>query len=531
MFYKQCISVSFCFLAVLQLITAQTTPEVVIDQVLEASNSLSYTISYSVSDNEVDVSNHYIIAYSLNDEEIEIPLKINFINNMELGGDGWATNFSFDADTLKNYNIELEDIGVKVIVYKDANNNQIVDAINKITPEKLQQFMAEVEGVRHVTTDYAHYTKTQNLFDSLANNANLKNLNFDYTFGYKESKNLIAVKEGLVNDTSSVLITAHYDTVMNSPGADDNGSGVCGLLMAMEVLKDYHFEKNIKIVSFDDEEAGLIGSINYVINSVDANEQIEGVFNLEMIGYASDAPNTQELPFGFELLFPEAANYVETNDFKGDFLICVGNTASENLIESYQKAASNFVPGFKVLALLTPNNGEITPDLRRSDHTPFWESGYQALMITDGANFRNPFYHTPNDVSAVLDFEFMTNVVKVTIAAAMQKAKPIVYGEANAFIKDAIIVNTNDLENAAAYDINVFIINDELQVFYQLPANINQASLKIYNLSGQFLGGDKINSNNGRLSLNTNYNLNHFLFVIVEMEDGFKYIKKIVTFP
>lgn len=520
---------------VLQLITAQTAPEIVVFQVLYGSSSsedlAGYTIYYNVYDNEIESLNHHVTAYSLNDEEIKIPIKINSINKLEPGNDTWVTDISFNKDTLNNYNIELEDIGVKVIVHKAGSNNQIVDAINNVTPEKLQQFMAEVEGVRHVTTDYANYTKTQNLFDSLANKANLKNLNYGYTFGYKESKNLIAAKEGIVDNNSSVLITAHYDTVMNSPGADDNGSGVCGLLMAMEVLKDYSFEKNIKIVSFDDEEAGLIGSINYIAKGIEANEQIEGVFNLEMIGYASDEPNTQQLPLGFELLFPDAANYVKENDFRGDFLISVGNAASESLIEAYQKAASEYVPGFKVLSLETPGNGEITQDLRRSDHAPFWDNGYQALMLTDGANFRNPFYHTPNDISAVLDFEFMANVIKVTIAAVMQKAKPIVYGEVTGFLKDAVIVNTNDIENATAFDLNVFSLGDEMQIFHQLPEGINEASLKIYNLNGQFLEEIEINSNKGRLSLKINYNLSQFAFVVIDIEGGLRYAKKVIMFP
>jgi len=529
MFYKQCLSLSFIFLVFFGFVTAQPEPHVSINTIL--AGDLSPTIEYTIFDDEVEFIDHSIFAFSINDETLKVPFSIdNFSSNIKTGESN-RTKIHFNADSLANYNIELEDIAIKIVAHKPASKGAINVAVNNVNAEMLQQYMLEVEGVRSASADPAHYLKVQQLFDSLTLKANFNNLSYDYTFGNREGKNLIAAKRGIVDDTSSILITAHYDTVNGSPGADDNGSGVCGLLMAMEVLKSVDFEKSIKIVSFDEEEAGLIGSFNYVANGIEENEQIMGVFNLEMIGYSSTEPNTQELPFGFDILFPEAASFVEENEFKGDFLISVGNAASADLLSIYENAAAEYVPDFTVLSLETPGNGEITQDLRRSDHAPFWDNGYQALMITDGANFRNPFYHTPNDVSSVLDFDFMANTVKATVAAVMQTAEPIIYNEATGFIKDAVIVSVNDLENTKIPDFEIFGLGTEKTLFYQLPDEINLATLKIYNLNGQFLEHIELNSNKGRLSLGANYNLNQFAFVVVDVDFDVRYVKKIVIFP
>jgi len=531
MFFKQFIGINLFFIAVLPLCIAQTPPKVEVDQVLFDDTPLTYFTTVTVFDNDLDSIELHTIAYKIADSSVNIPFITDGLPNKIKTGEQKRFNIKFNADSLAKYNVGEEDIAVKIVAHKPASETEIVNAVAAVDAKSLQQFMAEVEGARHATSNPAHYLYVQQLFDSLTAKANFKNLNYTYPFESKESKNLIAAKTGIVEDDATILITAHYDTVANSPGADDNGSGVCGLFMAMEILKNYDFENNIKIVGFDDEEAGLIGSTNYITNGIEPLEKIEAVFNFEMIGYASDEPNSQQLPLGFNLLFPEADSFVKENDSKGDFLICVGNTISADLIATYINAAAQYVPNFKVLALETPGNGVLTQDLRRSDHAPFWDNNYQALMLTDGANFRNPFYHTPNDIGAILDYDFMANTVKVTIAAVMHTAKPIVFNEANVFIKDAILVDTKDLEIANTINLAVFGLGNEKQVFYELPADINEATLTIYNLNGQFLENYELNLNKGRLSLRANYNLNQFAFFVIEIEEGIKYSRKIIMFP
>ena len=154
-------------------------------------------------------------------------------------------------------------------------------------------------------------------------------------------------------------------------------------------------------------------------------EEVQGVFNFEMIGYYSEEPNSQTLPFGFSQLFPEAAQEVESQEFRGNFLTNVGNTASADLIERLEVGAENYVPELRVISLAVPGNGGIVPDLRRSDHASFWDQGYPALMLTDGANFRNNNYHQPSDTAGTLNFTFMRQVTQATLAALVEAAQPV----------------------------------------------------------------------------------------------------------
>ena len=74
-------------------------------------------------------------------------------------------------------------------------------------------------------------------------------------------------------------------------------------------------------------------------------------------------------------------------------------------------------PLLPVVPLIVPGNGELLPDTRRSDHTPFWEHGFPAVMLTDTANFRNPHYHRPTDTIETLNLDFMSAVADGVTAA------------------------------------------------------------------------------------------------------------------
>ena len=91
-----------------------------------------------------------------------------------------------------------------------------------------------------------------------------------------------------------------------APGADDNGTAIAGMLEAMRILSGFSFRNSLRFIGFDLEEPGLKGSIRYVSSSIPDYEEIGGVLNMEMIGYTCEEPNCQTVPFGFNLLFPEA---------------------------------------------------------------------------------------------------------------------------------------------------------------------------------------------------------------------------------
>ena len=310
------------------------------------------------------------------------------------------------------------------LIVDDKQSFDLQSLVDQVDSNRIRADLEYLEGVRHRTAGLAQLKNAQDTIRNLFLAQGLIYEEQAVPFGNYTGKNLIGNLPGTAFAEKVVINDAHYDTVSNAPGADDNGSGTTGFMEAARILSPYPFKKTLRFIGFDLEESGLVGSTRYVSQGIPAGETIEGVFNHEMIGYWSDEPNSQTLPQGFSLVFPAAAATVAANDYRGDFITNVGNTNSQPLALLFSTAAQQYVPDLKVLTLDVPGNGQIAPDLRRSDHTPFWEAGKQALMLTDGANFRNECYHTPGDtLNEKLNFTFLSNVVKATIAAMAQLAE------------------------------------------------------------------------------------------------------------
>ncbi|MCC7467450.1 MAG: M28 family peptidase [Saprospiraceae bacterium] len=310
------------------------------------------------------------------------------------------------------------------LVVDDKQTFDLQWLVDQVDSTRIRADLEYLEGVRHRTAGLAQLKNAQDTIRNLFLAQGLVYEEQAVPFGNYTGKNLIGNLPGTAFADKVVINDAHYDTVSNAPGADDNGSGTVGFMEAARLLSPYPFKKTLRFIGFDLEESGLLGSIRYVNQGIPAGETIEGVFNHEMIGYWSNEPNSQTLPQGFSLLFPAAAATVAANQYRGDFITNVGNTNSQPLALLFSNTAQQYVPDLKVLTLDVPGNGQLAPDLRRSDHTPFWEAGKQALMLTDGANFRNECYHTPGDtLDEKLNFTFLSNVVKATIASMAQLAE------------------------------------------------------------------------------------------------------------
>jgi len=214
--------------------------------------------------------------------------------------------------------------------------------------------------------------------------------------------------------------------VDDAPGADDNGSGVVGVLEALRVLAPYNFARTITFIGFDFEEvvglSGIFGSLKYVQSEIPEWETIDGVVNFEMIGYYDSAPNSQTVPTGFNQLYPDVYAELQADSFRGNFIVNAGDAESEAFTYAFDSLAGVYVPDLSVMSLILQLNGIIAPDFRRSDHANFWDIDVPALLITDGANMRNPYYHTPADSLGTLNFTFMSNVVKAAVATIAELA-------------------------------------------------------------------------------------------------------------
>lgn len=408
-------------------------------------------------------------------------LEINWPVENELNGDG---AYSFKVVANDNESIEIDEI------------------IAQVDQEKLKQDMLAIVGVRNrVEPDHLNVVKT--LFESEINNAGLVLDKQNWTVGNYEATNFIGTKNGLIDENVIYINDAHYDTVPGSPGADDNGSGVVGVLAGLKILSQYDFEKTIKFIFFDMEEDGLVGSINYVSNIAVANSlDIQGVLNYEMIGFYSDEKDSQSLPAGFEILFPDAFQAVIDGGSRGNFITNVANIFSNPLKDTFDDIAATYVPELRVISLAAIGNSEIAPDLRRSDHAPFWEATYQALMLSDGANFRNVNYHEDTDTEETIDYDFMSNVVKATIATLAHLAVPIHAGSdvatldiltsrAVLFTDDQVKIYPNLLDGTTK-SINVELAN--------IDSVINTASL--FDINGTLIFKNKIpNDSNFELEI------------------------------
>ncbi len=233
-----------------------------------------------------------------------------------------------------------------------------------------------------------------------------------------QSANLIVQIPGERAPEIAFVIGAHLDSVLGSPGADDNAAAVAGLLEMARVLADQQLASSIELVAFAAEEQGLVGSHRYAQTARAGLREISGMLSLEMIAYTCTRP-------GCQFIIPTISGCLQINhpvSNVGTFITGVGNEASSDLLDSFRAAAARYVPQLSV------NNGQVAgvggclPDTRRSDHAPFWDQDYPALMITDTANFRNPNYHKPTDTLETLDLTFATQVTQVALATALRVA-------------------------------------------------------------------------------------------------------------
>lgn len=321
---------------------------------------------------------------------------------------------------------------------EDGNAPDIQTMVDALDGDRLMQRMTAVAVPRYHVTDIAGLNGIRDTLVQAFEAAGLQTTLQNVTFGSTSVPNVIGRLPGLVDEARTFLVVGHYDAVGGTVGADDNATAVAATLEIARILAPYHFKHSIRFVGFSFEEQGLIGSQAYVQNAIPAWEELSGVLNMEMIGFYSDEPDSQELPAGFELLFPAAVADITADGFRGNFLTVVGNTASQSLVDAFVTAGQQYVPELRMIPLAVPGNGQIAPDLRRSDHAPFWESGRQALMLTDGSNFRNANYHTPGDVPTTIDTLFYTRSAKATLATLATLAEPVNIGTDTYSLSDAV---------------------------------------------------------------------------------------------
>ena len=219
-----------------------------------------------------------------------------------------------------------------------------------------------------------------------------------------QHRNWILKLPGSRSGRQPILIGAHFDAAPATPGADDNASGIAVLL---ELAR--HFAANpapspLWLVAFDLEERGMVGSGAYAQFLQRQRQSLRLMLSLEMLGYRDPTPGSQRYPAGLEKLYPN----------RGDYIGLIGNWPTWGDLLKLQRDFQKV--GIPCCWLLAGQRGLILPATRLSDHSPFWDAGYPAVMVTDTAFLRNPHYHKPSDTLETLDQDFLTGVCQGLMA-------------------------------------------------------------------------------------------------------------------
>jgi Zn-dependent M28 family amino/carboxypeptidase len=229
----------------------------------------------------------------------------------------------------------------------------------------------------------------------------------------KSYRNVIAQ---LGPDTAErIVVGAHYDTAGPLPGADDNASGVAGLIELAHLLGKQQLPMRVELVAFTLEEPPYfrttgMGSSVHAESLRKQNIRVRAMLCLEMIGYFSDVANSQHFPAAIlQALYPS----------KGNFISVVGRFGEGLLVRRVKSAMRKASP----LPVHSINAPSFVPGVDFSDQLNYWAAGYDAVMITDTAFYRNPNYHTAYDTAEKLDYKRMGRVVEGVYAAVLELAR------------------------------------------------------------------------------------------------------------
>lgn len=287
----------------------------------------------------------------------------------------------------------------------------------RVYPTDLQKKLEQIIGERSPFSSQRRLNAVEGLIEKEFKSYGLSVESDAFTHWGKSYRNIVArtsahpfasptdrggEKEGLI------ILGAHYDSVEGSPGADDNASGVVVLLEAARILSRVRLRSQVLFCAFNLEELNMIGSTHFAKKLKASGATVKAMVSLEMVGFTDPRPGGQKYPVGLRWFYPE----------QGDFIGVVGNWRSGGLLRRFSRLMRQ-VPALPVETLTVLGNGFLLPQVRLSDHAPFWDLGYPALLVTDTSFFRNPHYHGPTDTLETLNLDFMAKVCQGVVNAVL----------------------------------------------------------------------------------------------------------------
>jgi hypothetical protein len=289
-----------------------------------------------------------------------------------------------------------------------------IDALRRMTPEQgrlARELRADVDrlagdiGERHLHRPAALHRAADFIDVELRAPSGRPVERQRYEVEGVPCENLILEVPGRQAPNEVVVLGAHYDSTVGSPGANDNGSGVAALLaLARRFTADgtTRPSRTLRLVAFTNEEMShlqndVMGSLVYARRCRQRREAIRAMFCLETMGYYSEVPGSQSFPLPLAPVVPPT----------GSFIGIVSNLRSAGLLHrtlsSFRRHSSFPCHGASLPSWV--------PGVSWSDHASFWDQGYPAVMITDTAPFRYPHYHRPSDTPDKVDYACLARVV------------------------------------------------------------------------------------------------------------------------
>lgn len=385
----------------------------------------------------------------------------------------WTPTVEFLPGNREDFSFQL--------VADDGFKPDLQQLVNLIDTNQILNNFFQVYGNNHPRSP-DHYEATRsNIFTHYLINgyqAEVDSFVFigDEPTSTRQGLNIYGTKAGLVRADSTVLMTGHYDTVEDTPGADDNAMSVAVTMEAARILKNFQFRNTIRFANWDLEEEGLVGAMFYA-NSPEVIGT-KSVINFDGMTIFKTEPNSQQVPTGFNLLFPDAFAKAEADSFRGNFITLIGDAFSSNLNADAVSAFETYTPGFRFIDITCLEPGcLVATDLRRSDHAPFWDKGIPSVFMTSTTEFRTDCYHQPCDTT--FNVWFSGEVIKAATALLVEQAGIMHAGVAQA--QSVVGVNENTTETEINFFPNPVVSSAFVKLNLDAPAQLN---IKVFTLNG-----------------------------------------------
>lgn len=371
----------------------------------------------NISTSYDSIGKQLLVMYDITDKEegeVNIEIALNQLGNQQLTQDKLSITGDFGAAVKvgkgKKIRIQPVENSTRISILLtacDGADGGVKDLTGYCDTIALRTTIEKIYGSRHFSNS-KHLSGVRNYltdkFSSMGYELILQPVRIKDVTG----ENIIAIKKGHSGERKKIVLSAHYDTPPGSPGADDDATGIAALLEIANSFKDKSFAFDMEFAAFDLEEYGLVGSREYVKKCRASGDEIIASINLDMIGYSSEAPNSQTVPPDIQAAFPMITKKMEERSYKGNFIVCIANANSAKIKDRFESHSG------EVISIVVPENGESFRDLRYGDHASFWDAGYQMIFIGDGADSRNKNYHSSKDTLGTINYHFLGDVVQAT---------------------------------------------------------------------------------------------------------------------